>query len=144
MSTLSILTRRTSAPINDVCARLPEIAQQHKFGLLGIHDLKEKMAAKGLTFDRECRVFEVCNPQQAHDILTGDITVSAALPCRISVYADGKGTALSTIDPLALLGLFGGNSAEEAGIAKDVKTTLLAIMDEACGAPAKAGGSPQS
>jgi hypothetical protein len=33
---------------------------RHKFGVLGVHDLKAKMEEKGVPFTRECRIFAVC------------------------------------------------------------------------------------
>lgn len=128
----SLITRSTSATLESVAARLPEIAKQHKFGVLGVHDLKEKMTSKGVPFERECRVFEVCNPHQAQVILNGNISVSAALPCRISLYPEGGGTVLATIDPAALLGLFGAPAAGAENIAADVRQELVRIMEEAC------------
>lgn len=129
----SIITRSTTASLETVAARLPEIAKQHKFGVLGVHDLKEKMTSKGVPFDRECRVFEVCNPQQAGLILGGNISVSAALPCRISLYVEGARTVLATIEPAALLGLFGPGSGDGEKIADEVRNELVQIMEEACG-----------
>ena len=128
----SLITRSTDAPLDAVCARLPDIAKKHAFGVLGVHDLKEKMNSKGVPFERECRVFEVCNPQQAQLILKGDITVSSALPCRISVYSDGGRTVLATIEPSALLGLFSSAPVGAQAIAAEVRTELVAIMDETC------------
>ena len=127
----SLITRSTAAPLETVAARLPEIAKQHKFGVLGVHDLKEKMTSKGVPFDRECRVFEVCNPQQAQLILNGNISVSAALPCRISLYPEGAKTMLATIEPAALLGLFGPPGGDAEKIAAEVRSELVQIMDEA-------------
>jgi len=109
---------------------LPEISAKHKFGVLGTHDLKEKMVSKGVPFDRECRVFEVCNPHQAQKILQQSIQVSSALPCRISAYTENGRTVLATIKPAALLGLYGGASGET--IAREVEDSLVRIMDEAC------------
>jgi uncharacterized protein (DUF302 family) len=128
----SLITRSTTAPLETVAARLPGIAKEHKFGVLGVHDLKEKMTSKGVPFERECRVFEVCNPQQAQLILNGNIAVSAALPCRISLYAEGARTVLATIDPDALLGLFGPSNEGAEQIAAEVRNELVQIMDEAC------------
>jgi uncharacterized protein (DUF302 family) len=90
------------------------------------------MNSKGVPFERDCSVFEVCNPQQAQRILSGDINVSAALPCRISVFTEGDRTVLSTIEPAALLGLFGSTSSGAAAIAEEVRKDLVAIMDETC------------
>lgn len=128
----TIIRRDTSASVEAVSARLPEVATKHKFGVLGVHDLKEKLNSKGVPFERDCRVFEVCNPAQAQVILTGNIAVSAALPCRISVYREGDRTVLATIEPTALLGLFGPAAPGAESVAAAVRKELVEIMDEAC------------
>ena len=95
-----VLTRDTDLPLETVCQRLPDISAAHKFGVLGVHNLREKMESKGVAFGRECRVFEVCNPVHAGKVLGENIEISTALPCRIAVYADAlnlfnAGTVLS-------------------------------------------------
>lgn len=123
-----LITRTSAHSLETVCQRLPEIAQQHKFGVLGTHDLKQKMESKGVPFGRECRVFEVCNPQQAQRVLTQSMEISTALPCRISVYEDNGRTVLATLKPTRLLTLFAVPAA--ASIAQEVEDTLVRIMDE--------------
>lgn len=124
-----LIKHATEDSLDDVCQRLPEIAQRHKFGVLGVHDLKEKMVAKGVAFDRECRVFEVCNPQQAKEVLSRAMEISTALPCRISVYREDGRTVLATIKPTKLLTLFDVPGAEAT--AKEVESTMTRIMEEA-------------
>jgi uncharacterized protein (DUF302 family) len=51
-------------PLDRVVKDLEAAVARHKFGVLGVHDLKAKMAEKGVEFARECRIFEVCNPHQ--------------------------------------------------------------------------------
>ncbi len=127
--TNEILIRRSSSqPLAAICQKLPEVAQRHKFGVLGTHDLKQKMESKGVTFPRECRVFEVCNPQQAQEVLTRAIEISTALPCRIAVYEEGGRTVLATIKPTALLSLFQAAGAE--AVARQVEDALVQIMEE--------------
>jgi uncharacterized protein (DUF302 family) len=87
------------------------------------------MAEKGVPFDRECRVFEVCNPQQARKVLEANLEISTALPCRISVYQEGGKTRLATIKPTALIGLYG--TPELKSVAEEVELTIAAIMAEA-------------
>lgn len=129
-----LITTSTADPLEAVCQRLPDIAQKHKFGVLGVHDLKQKMESKGVPFGRECRVFEVCNPQQAQAVLSRSIEISTALPCRISVYEQDGRTVLATIKPTALLTLFG--TPEAAAIAQDVEDTMIRIMREVASAAA--------
>jgi uncharacterized protein (DUF302 family) len=124
-----VLTRDTDLPLETVCQRLPDISAAHKFGVLGVHNLREKMESKGVAFGRECRVFEVCNPVHAGKVLGENIEISTALPCRIAVYAEGGRTILATIAPSALLTMFDAPGAAET--AREVEATLLRIMEEA-------------
>ena len=55
--------------IDQVCENLEDAVVAHKFGLMATHNLRETMAKKGVSFDRDCRIFEVCNPQQAKKAL---------------------------------------------------------------------------
>ena len=113
----------------DVTRDLEQAVARHKFGVLGVHDLKAKMAEKGVPFDRECRVFEVCNPHQAKKVLEANLEISTALPCRISVYQEGERTKLATIKPTALTALFASPGLRE--VAREVEATLEKIMAEA-------------
>src|SRR6266508_3938196 len=116
-------------PVDRVAKDLESAVARHKFGVLGVHDLKTKLANKGVTFDRECRVFEVCNPQQAKKVLEANLEISTALPCRISVYEEGGVTKLATIKPTAMIALYGTPALK--GVATEVEATIVAIMAEA-------------
>ena len=116
-------------PLESVITDLEQAVTRHKFGVLGVHDLKAKMAEKGVSFMRECRIFEVCNPHQAKKVLEANLQVSTALPCRISVYEEGGRTKLATIRPTALIGLYG--TPELKSVAEEVENTMVAIMAEA-------------
>ena len=116
-------------PLARVAADLEQAVTRHKFGILGVHDLKAKMAEKGVPFARECRVFEVCNPTQAKKVLETNLEMSTALPCRISIYEEGGTTKLATIRPTALIELY--RNSELKGVAEEVEATLISIMAEA-------------
>jgi uncharacterized protein (DUF302 family) len=116
-------------PVDRVAKDLEAAVARHKFGVLGVHDLKAKMADKGVAFDRECRVFEVCNPQQAKKVLETNLEISTALPCRISIYEEGSITKLATIKPTAMLALYSAAGLES--VAREVEVTLETIMAEA-------------
>ena len=119
----------SSKPLDRVVEDLQAAVARHKFGVLGVHDLKAKMAEKGVAFARECRIFEVCNPHQAKTVLEANLAISTALPCRISVYEEGGITKLATIKPTALIALYATPELKE--IAEDVEATLERIMAEA-------------
>lgn len=113
----------------DVARDLEQAVARHKFGVLGVHDLKAKMAEKGVPFARECRIFEVCNPHQAKKVLEVNLEISTALPCRISVYEEGGVTKLATIKPTAMIELYATPGLQE--VAEEVEATLEAIMADA-------------
>ena len=115
--------------LSDVARDLEAAVQRHKFGVMGVHDLKAKMQEKGVEFDRECLIFEVCNPHQAKKVLEKNAEISTALPCRISVYSEGDDVVLATIKPTAMLALY--QSAGLEPIAGEVEEAIVAIMQEA-------------
>ena len=108
---------------------LPEVCAANKFGVLTVHDLKQKMKEKGVDYSGECVVFEVCNPQKARQVLEANPDISTALPCRISVFRTPQGkTRLSTIRPTMLIDIYG--TKELKGVASEVEETLTKIMRE--------------
>jgi uncharacterized protein (DUF302 family) len=119
----------STKPLDQVVKDLGEAVTRHKFGVLGIHDLKETLAKKGVAFARECRIFEVCNPHQAKKVLEANLEISTALPCRISVYEEGGVTRLATIKPSAMLELYATPGLKR--VAEEVEASIEAIMAEA-------------
>jgi len=114
---------------SEVGKGLEAAAQKYKFGILAVHDLKAKMKEKGIEFDRDCVVYEVCNPHQAKKVLEANAEISTALPCRISVYSEGAGTTLATLRPTALIGLF--QTPGLKSVAEEVEEVLVNMMKEA-------------
>ena len=116
-------------PLDRVAKDLEDAVARHQFGVLGVHDLKAAMAKKGVDFGPDCRVFEICNPQQAKKVLEANLEISTALPCRISLYEEGGVRKLATIKPTTLIGLYSTPSLK--AVAQEVEATLEAIMAEA-------------
>ena len=125
-----LYVRETDKSIDEVCAKIQEAAAQNKFGVIAVIDLKEKMAAKGVQFEPQCRIIEVCNPMQAKKVLESNMTISSALPCRISVYEEADKVKIVTLRPTLLLGIFG--NPDLAPVAQDVEDTMFRIIDSAC------------
>ena len=119
----------TDKTVSDAASALQTAVEANRFGVMQVHNLKETMAKKGVAFDRECLIFEVCQPQQAKKVLDANMSVCTALPCRISVYEEGGKTILATLKPTTLLAMF--NSPQLATVAQEVEDTIVKIMDEA-------------
>jgi uncharacterized protein (DUF302 family) len=122
---------KSKKALAEVARDLEAAAQRNKFGVLGVHDLKAKLNEKGVPFEPECLIFEVCNPVQAKRVLEKHLEISTALPCRISVYSEGPEVTLATIRPSALMALYKAEGLEH--VAQEVEETLIRIMDEAAG-----------
>ena len=118
----------TGKTVSETVAALHTAVQSNQFGVMQVHNLKETMAKKGVEFERECLIFEVCQPQQAKKVLDQNMSVSTALPCRISVYQEGGKTILATLRPTILLAMF--DSPQLEGVAKEVEDTIMKIMKE--------------
>jgi uncharacterized protein (DUF302 family) len=119
----------TTKSVTEAGAALEAAVQDNHFGVLYVHNLKETMAKKGVEFAHECLVFEVCQPPQAKKVLDENMSVSTALPCRISVFEEGGKTFMATLRPTLLLAMF--NTPQLAPVAEEVETAIVKIMNEA-------------
>jgi len=123
-----LVTTSTGKTVGETATALHAAVQANQFGVMQVHNLKETMVRKGVGFERECLIFEVCQPQQAKKFLDQNMSVSTALPCRISIYEDGGKTILASLRPTILLGMF--DSPQLEGVAKEVEDTIVKIMTE--------------
>lgn len=118
----------TGKTVSETATALHAAVQANQFGVMQVHNLKETMVKKGVEFERECLIFEVCQPQQAKKVLDQNMSVSTALPCRISIYEEGGKSILASLRPTVLLGMF--DSPQLEGVAKEVEDTIVKIMTE--------------
>lgn len=109
---------------------LKEAVARHKFGVLHVYNLKETLKSKGFDLPAECRILEVCNPQQAIKVLSSDMSMNMALPCRISIYEEGGKTKIGMIRPGALLQML-SQSEDLKNVAEEVEKQIIKMIDEA-------------
>jgi len=119
----------TDRTVSQAAAALQAAVQANHFGVMQVHNLKETMEKKGVEFGHECLIFEVCQPEQAKKVLDQNMSVSTALPSRISIYEEGGKTVLATLKPTTLLAMF--NAPQLEGVAQEVENTIVKIMKEA-------------
>jgi uncharacterized protein (DUF302 family) len=100
------------------------------FGVMHVHDLGNTLRTKGLAFNEECKVFEVCNPVQASKVLAIDMRLNMALPCRISVYTEQGKTKIGLIKPVQMLSAL-SQDAVLAEVAQTVEEKTIKMVDEA-------------
>lgn len=109
---------------------LDAAVKRNGFGVLHIHDLGETLRSKGVEFAEQCRVFEVCNPKQAAKVMSTDMRLNMALPCRISVFTENGATKIGLIKPAQMLSAL-SDSKELGEIAIEVENATIKMVDEA-------------
>lgn len=93
----------TEKSFDQATADLEAAISRHGFGVLHIHDLGSTLRSKGVAFDEQCKIFEICNPMQAAKVLSTDMRLNMVLPCRISLFTEGGKTRIGMIRPAEML-----------------------------------------
>jgi len=120
----------TAKTFEQASADLEAAVKRHGFGVLHVHDLGTTLRSKGVAFDENCKVFEVCNPRQAARVLSADMRLNMALPCRISVFTDSGKTKIGLVEPVQMLAAL-SQDAELLQIAREVEEATVQMVDEA-------------
>ena len=123
-------TVETEKSFDQAVTDLESSVANHKFGVLHIHDIGGTLRSKGIDFDKECKIFEVCNPGHAANVLAIDMRLNMALPCRISVYTEEGKTKIGLIKPEPMLAMLSDDS-ELLAIAQVVEKAMIQMVDEA-------------
>ncbi|TAJ79331.1 MAG: DUF302 domain-containing protein [Gallionellaceae bacterium] len=109
---------------------LDAAVKRNGFGVLHVHDIGNTLRGKGVTFEPQVRVFEVCNPLQAAKVMAADLKLNMALPCRISVYTEGGKTHIGMIKPGGILASL-SQDATLTEVAREVEEKTMRMIDEA-------------
>jgi len=120
----------TQKSVEQASTDLQAAVAAHKFGVLGIHDIKGTLAKKGVEFANECQVLEICNPHKAKAVLEEDMELNMALPCRVSVYQQEGQTYIGMLNPTAMLQAL-SDSPVLGEIAAEVEQEMVKMIDEA-------------
>ncbi len=120
----------TNKSFNQASTDLESAVKHHGFGVLHVHDLGATLRSKGIAFDEECRIFEVCNPGQAAKVLAADMRLNMALPCRISVFTEKGKTKIGLIKPMQMLSALSQEPAL-VQVAKAVEEKTIQMVDDA-------------
>ena len=120
----------TDKPFEQAAADLDAAVAAHGFGVLHVHDLGGTLRSKGIDFKEQCKVFEVCNPGQAAKVLSTDMRLNMALPCRISVFTDKGKTQIGLIKPAQMLSSLSDEPAL-VQVAEEVEAKTIQMVDDA-------------
>ncbi|SHH79097.1 DUF302 domain-containing protein [Clostridium grantii] len=121
----SVKTKKT---FEEATTSLKENLVESKFGVLWEMNFKDKLQEKGLDFNSNFRVMEVCNPPKAKEVLDKNIEIGFFLPCKLAVYEKDGETYIGMIKPTLLMGMVEMEGLDE--VAEEVETTLKAAIDK--------------
>jgi len=118
----------SSKTVDQASTDFETAVSNHGFGILHTYDLKATLNGKGISFDNEVRIYEVCNPKRAAEVLAVDMEMNLALPCRVSVYEKDGQTQIGMISPSAMLSMLSDAPALDdiaASVEKSIKAMIL-------------------
>lgn len=119
----------TEKSFDQATADLDAAVSRHGFGVLHIHDLGSTLRSKGVAFDEQCKIFEICNPMQAAKVLSTDMRLNMALPCRISVFTEGGKTRIGMVRPAEMLSSLSQDPVLSK-VAEEVEAKTTQIINE--------------
>jgi uncharacterized protein (DUF302 family) len=121
-------TVKTQKSIEQAIQDLTSSLSAIQFGVLGTLDFKSIFEKKGIEFDHEYKLLEICNPVAAKQVLESNLNLGLLLPCTIAVYEKNHETHISLAKPTSLLSVASDTKLSELG--KEIETKLVGIIDK--------------
>lgn len=113
--------------VQEVVDTIQEKISDFKFGVLHIHNVKETLKSKGVEFENECQILDICNPAFAKQFLEEDMSLSIVMPCKISVFTEDNQTVIAMN---SLTQLVDDINPDLLDLAQEVQEILLKLIDE--------------
>lgn len=99
------------------------------FGVLWQLNFKDKLQEKGLAFDNNFMILEVCNPVKAQRVLSEQMDMGFFLPCKVAVYEEGGLTYIGMPNPTVLMSTIMTDNVDLENMAKEVELQLQQAID---------------
>lgn len=117
----------TNKSFDEAIESLKESLSEHNFGVLWELNFKDKLKEKGLDFENNFKIFEVCNPKKAKEILEKNIEVGYFLPCKMVIYEKDGSVKIGMLKPTDLINMTGDKDLTNVAI--EVENELKAAID---------------
>jgi uncharacterized protein (DUF302 family) len=114
---------------DDAVAKATELLANEGFGVLTEIDVKATLKKKIDVDFRRYVILGACNPQLAHQAMSGEPFIGVLLPCNVVVMErEGGGSIVSAFKPTAGFSLV--DNPEVAPIADEVEDRLRRVLDQ--------------
>lgn len=124
-----VYEKKTNKNLDEAINSLTEKLKENDFGVLWQVNFKDKLNEKGLDFEDNYVVLEVCNPKKAKEVLEKNIHIGYVLSCKMVVREENDQTYVGMIRPEALIGLF--DESDLNTLAKEVEEILKKSIEVA-------------
>jgi len=120
-------TVKTQKRIDDVIIDLTKNLKEIGFGVLETLDFKKILSEKGLEFEDNYKLMEVCNPHLAKQVLEANPDLGLLLPCTIAVYQKDDENFISLAKPTSLLSMVSDENLKISG--EEIEEGLIKIIE---------------
>jgi len=122
-----VYIEKSSKSVQEVVEKIQEIISDYKFGVQHIHNVKETLKTKGIEIENECQIVDICSPMIAKQFLEEDMSLSAIMPCKISIYTENNETNIAVN---SLTQLVDDINPDLVDIASDAQKVILQIVND--------------
>lgn len=122
-------TVKTQKNVDDAVSDLSTELKEIGFGVLETLDFKKILVDKGLEFEDNYRLMEVCNPKLAKQVLETNPDLGLLLPCTIAVYQKDNENYISLARPTSLLSMASENNLKFSG--EEIEDNLIKVIEKA-------------
>jgi uncharacterized protein (DUF302 family) len=119
----------TNQPFDEAVYSIIKSLEEQKFGVLWKLNFKDKLKEKGIDFDSNFMILEVCNPHKAKEVLTRHIDVGYFLPCKVAVYEEAGSVKIGMMNPEMLIGMLGYEDLKDT--AREVQDIMITAINNA-------------
>ncbi|WP_312651670.1 DUF302 domain-containing protein [Proteiniclasticum sp.] len=124
-----IFELKTEKSFEEASESLKKALSDRKFGVLWEMNFKDKLQEKGLDFNKDFKVMEVCSPPKAKVVLDRYLEAGYMLPCKMVVYEKEDGVKIGMMKPTSLAGVMEGMELDD--VAEEVEGILKEAIEAA-------------
>lgn len=119
---------KTNKAFGEALVDLKANLLHYEFGVLWEMNFKDKLKEKGLEFNKNFKVLEVCNPKKAKDVLDIELEAGYFLPCKMVVYELDKVVYIGMLKPTSLITMI--DNPALVSVAAEVEDILMKAIQE--------------
>jgi len=120
---------KTNKDFETAVIDLKKSLTENSFGVLWEMNFKDKLQEKGLDFDKNFKVLEVCSPPRAKVVLDQNLEAGYMLPCKMVVYEKEGEVRIGMMKPTSMAELM--NDKGLTDVAEEVESILRKAIDSA-------------